>query len=220
MARERQRTPNTSLNAVDSHSLYLAQQAANATRHDYGYLATKVLPEVRHQFGMSKAQVTIASVTRDPHSERQGSFIESLRRTGMVVDEINFWWAWVEQIGQRPEPRERVASLAPTIAYLLGLAAGRAEALPDTKPEAVVVTGSFEICRSCLDFVDNRGGKLVIAFYKSFLDPRWTSEGLFEEGFPIGFYNLDPESEALMGVPSPQATGPGRGVRNGGLASF
>jgi hypothetical protein len=176
-----------------------------------------LLEEIRSRHGMRPAEATIASMAVDLRSDKQLRFVEALGKLGMITDPIDYRWGFVGIVGSRPDEQERsVSSMAPQVAYMLGLLAGRGEVTGD-KPEILVVTGVFDIYRSLLDFVQNRGGKAVLVFPRSMLDHRWSWEGLGSPDCSIGFEDLEPHAEKVFGVRLDVVEGRWRLPRSGGL---
>ena len=132
-------------------------------------------------------------------SEPQRRFTEMLRGCGYLVQEVDYSRTYIFPAPTAHLGREGgngVASLSPTIAYLLGMISGR------KNPQVLVVSGCISLFDPLVDFVKNRGGKAGIVFFKRFLDPEWMVRGLGNEDFPIKFYDLAILSKDLLGIDS------------------
>ena len=176
-------------------SLGPVDQAGPPPNFDYR-ACSDVVGEGRRHLGFHPSQNALAMATIDPESEGQARFITAISRLGILVEPIDFRDASVTLSligdGDRSE-RKYVRTLAPNITYVVGLVASR------KSPEIVVVTRAFELFRPLLDFVEKRGGKAAIAFFRRFLDPRFGVAGLFEADSPVKFIDLDPHAEKLVG---------------------
>ena len=169
-----------------------------------------LLKESRESLGWPPAENSLALATIDPESEGQSRFITAISRLEILVEPIDFKNASVTLPligdGDRSE-RRYVRTLAPNIAYVLGLLAGRAEERKST-PSAIVVTRAFELFGALEDFVD-RGGEAAIAFFRRYLDLRFGLAGLFEIDSKVKFIDLEPHSERIVGCDVRQiASGP------------
>jgi hypothetical protein len=166
----------------------------------------EILQESRQHLGFTPSQNTLAVATVDPESEGQGRFITAISRLGVLVEPVDFRDASVTLplMGDSDRTERRyVRSLAPNITYVLGLLASR------PSPEVVVVTRTFELFGSLRDFVEKRGGKAAIAFFRRYLDARFGIAGLFEADSKVKFIDLEPHSERILGCDVRQiATGP------------
>lgn len=154
--------------------------------------AKEISMRARQKFGLEPAQLDLAFVSIDPHSDAQRRFLDALRAIGIEQEAIDYRHAFVtsgaSERGERP-----VVSLSAHISYLLGLLADRQNA------EVVVWSPNFDLCHPLMDFVDVRKGKAVVVYFRPFLDPRWAQSGLFESS-PIKFYDLEDFAEELLGV--------------------
>ncbi len=193
------------VNYVDGHALYLAQQHFGAKRHEFDKLKDR-LAAIRVAEDLAPAQVSLAFVPIEPRNEKQSAFVSSIERMGFAVEAIPFWWTWTDAPAATESTggqRDRQSSLAPAIAYSLGVLIGRAGGDDDTDdtngPDACLVTGDFGVFRAAMDFVE-RGGELTIAFYRSLLDPRWANEGLLDDALDISFVDLESYASELLGV--------------------
>ncbi len=174
--------------------LSLARPSSSATvspTFDYR-AAFEVLAQERTRLEFAAVENTLAVATFDPESEGRSRFISALARMGILVEAVDFRRADVTLPLVGDSERRHITSLAPNIAYALGLLAGRPSA------EVVVVTRSFELLDPLNDFV-RRGGKAAIAFFRRFLDGRFGLAGFFDGGSAVKFIDLDPHSEKLVG---------------------
>jgi hypothetical protein len=158
----------------------------------------EILNETRGKIGFLPSQNTLAVATIDPDSEGQARFISAISKLGILVEPVDFRDASVTLplMGDLDRSEKRyVRTLAPNIAFAIGLVASRSSA------EVVVVTRAFELYRPLVAMVQNekRRGKAAIAFFRRFLDPRFGIAGLFEPDSPVKFIDLDPFSERLVG---------------------
>ncbi|HVC94732.1 MAG TPA: hypothetical protein VND64_13615 [Pirellulales bacterium] len=176
------------------HYLSLARPSTSPTvapTFDYR-AAFEVLAQERIRLKFGAVENTLAVATFDPESEGRSRFIDALARMGILVEAVDFRRADVTLPLVGDSDRRHITSLAPNIAYALGLLAGRPSA------EVVVVTRSFELLDPLNDFV-RRGGKAAIAFFRRFLDGRFGLAGLFDGESDVKFIDLDPHSERLLG---------------------
>jgi hypothetical protein len=152
------------------------------------------LAEARRLLGWRAAEVTLAAASVDKLSEAQQRFLKALERLGIMVEAVPFRHAQhaVPLSGATNERQTGPgSSLAPQIAYALGLLADR------TAPEVLLVSSDFGLFHPLLDFVRNRGGKAALAFFKRFLEPRWAA--LLDKP-DIRLIDLDPASTKLLGL--------------------
>jgi hypothetical protein len=144
--------------------------------------AFDVLKEWRHENGFDPADRTLAFASVDPESDGQSRFVTALIRMNILVEAIDFRHAavTVPLVGDSDTTNRRyIRSVSANIAYVLGLLAAQ------RSPDAVIVTRSFEIFEPLRDFVERRGGKAAIAFFKRFIDGRYAAAGLFDADSPI-----------------------------------
>ena len=178
----------------------LKDEQGKPAKINYGQ-AKEISRHARDKFGLEKAQLDIAYVSIDSHSEAQKRFLDALNAISIEQEPLDYRHAFVFDYrqpfvtwgtgdrGERP-----VVSLSAQICYLLGLLAERGDA------EVVVWSPSFDLYHPLLDFVEVRNGKAVIAYFRPFLDPRWAQEGLFDDASPIRFYDLQDHAQQLVGV--------------------
>jgi hypothetical protein len=175
-------------------SIAAADQAGAAPNFDYR-ACFEVLQESRERLGFASCQNTLALATVDPESEGQARFVTAISRLGDLVEPVDFRDASVTLplIGDADRSERRyVRTLAPNITYVLGLLASR------PSPEVVVVTRAFELFGCLRDFVEKRGGKAAVAFFRRYLDPRFGHAGLFEAESKVKFIDLEPHSEKIL----------------------
>ena len=153
----------------------------------------EVLAQERQRLGFSVAENTLAVATVDLESEGQSRFVTALVRMGILVERVDFRRADVTLPLSADSDRRHITSLAPNVAYVLGLLAGRAS------PEVVVVTRAFELLDPLTDFVERRGGKAAIAFFRRYLDGRFGAAGLFDSASSVKFIDLNAHSERIIG---------------------
>src|SRR5262249_26951770 len=192
----------SSLDIFDCQSLFdfvghLRQYAASTAEAgqsvpppNFDYRACReVLQESRARLGWQPAQHGLAIVTVDPDSEGQDRFVTALERLQILVEPVDFRDAKVTlPLSKDSEGVDRSSSLAPNIAYVLGLLAER------PSPEVVVVTRAFELFPSMRDFAEQRNGRAAIAFFRRFLDFRYAHAGLFDADSKVNFIDLEPFS--------------------------
>lgn len=197
----------TTLDIYDGHSQLQVQDILTSDNQDKKQLRTnyevlnQLCRKIRKKYGMEPAEKTIFLTAVNHQNERQSKLLDALQHQGILPDAVDYRWVFVDQLNENRSDGDRtVSSLAFDITYDLGLLAGRCEGLADSRqPQVLVVTGSFNIYRSLLDFVMKRNGKAVLAFFKTYLERRFSTYGLFDENCPVKFYDLNPHSEALLG---------------------
>jgi len=218
----------TSLDVFDTLSLFKVQERVGergATDHSPARMNYEELLDVcerlreKHEF--DPADATIAPMAVDLRSDNQTKFVDALRHMGIVTDPIDFRWTYASRNGGDPHEREErsVSTLSASLSYLLGLIAGRAQT-SGKSPQILLVTGSFDVYRSLLDFVNVRKGRALIAFFRSFLDHRWAAERVFDDDSPIEFADLEPFAEDLLGVKIEGGVQHGSDRPRGGLESI
>lgn len=188
----------SSLNLIDTHSLF---RVAERLRADGGKLPSvdyarllSILESVRHGHGLRASEQTLAPAAIDLRSESQQRFVQAIGKLGIVVDAIDYRHTFVSAIGDDRESRSP-ATLAPYLAYIAGLIAERKE------PELVIVSAAFDLYLPLQDFVSRRGGKVVLVFFRQFLDRRWAEMAqLFAADSAIEFHDLEQDAESLLGI--------------------
>jgi hypothetical protein len=85
-------------------------------------------------------------------------------------------------------------------------------------PHLVVVTDAFDVYYPLLDYVQNRKGKAMIAFFRRGMEDRWQRAGLFDDDSPISFYDLSEDAKAIVGADLASSLGAKEGGK--GLADF
>ena len=203
--------------AYDTQHLYWVQKAAaqkggTGRPTDYEALAS-VLRSETEGAGVGSPSVVYAPVALDPRSDSQRRFVDALRGLGIAADPIDYRHTFVSLPGGPHGDRldKPVSTLAPWLIHAVGLMARHAE------PTVVVVSGGFEPYWPLLDFVNNRGGRAFIAFFRRYLDARWTQfAALGEAGSPIGWIDLEPAAAEILGCefasPGGSAEAPGTGL--------
>ena len=193
--------PPSHVNVIDTVSLFSVTEdlkrcgvMPSDLQFQYNPLLTQVA-RLRQSAGMREAELNLAPVTLDLRNEKQAKFQKALEGMGIVCNPTDFRQAFVSAIGifAQKYPGGLFPSVATQIAYALGLLAARANT------DVVIITGTFDIYVPLVDYV-SRGGKAVVAFFKGYLDPRWEQSGVFAEASRIGFFDLEPYAEDLLGV--------------------
>lgn len=153
----------------------------------------------RLHFRLPRAEMIQLLSATDPRSESQASWrghTKQLDRRIVNVD-TPFWEAGITLPPPRPDdekPFRVVYSLAPLICYQLGLLAAR------PSPSVVVFSNAFELARPAANLVDRADGTVVvIAYWRSLLDPRWERSGFLGDGAPLKFFDLEPFSKSTLG---------------------
>ncbi len=190
----------SSLNIIDTLFLFdvlgwIKEVLGQQSTFDYSE-SLAALEVGRRKHGFRPAEATLAVAAVDPLSEQQRRFTDALVRRKIIVQSVDYRHAYVSNprafLGDRPD--RPISSVAAQLSYVIGLLAARKD------PEVVVVSGAFELFKPLSDFVQVRGGKAAIAFFRQFLDPRWGSVGLFDASFPIMWIDLGDSAESLLGV--------------------
>lgn len=156
-----------------------------------------------------------AFVSINPEHEGQQKFCAFLRGQGFTVDETDYRDAFV--VPDRKSPYQRLSS---RITYVAGLLAapfdkkGKARELP----HLIVVTDAFDVYYPLLDYVENRNGRVTIAFFRRGMEERWQRAGLFDDDSPIKFFDLSDDARMILGVDLGSSLGRKEGGR--GLADF
>jgi len=217
----------TALNYINTLDLFrvtehlIGDKAGDVSSPKTNYQALlNLCEEVRKKHGLRPADATVASMAVDLRSEKQLRFVDALSKMGMVTDPVDYRWAQVGSIGGRPDEQERPhSSMGAQVGYILGLVAGRSQAL-GVQAEVIVVTGVFDVYRSMLDLVQSRGGRAVLMFPRSMLDYRWSWVGLGTADCPVVFEDLEPHAEVVFGVTLDVLQAKLQLPRAGGLASI
>lgn len=161
---------------------------------NYGALAT-VLDRVRRDAGLPPAERRVAVVALDYDNENQGKLAVAMERQGIAVARVDFRHAYVSvPAGDGESKAPNPQSLTHWMTYMCGLLAVR------PSPSVVLVSGAFELAGPMADFVEARGGKAVLAFFRRMLNKRWIDNGLLENEMPLRFADLEPDSREVLGV--------------------
>jgi hypothetical protein len=203
----------SSVDILDCQSLYgvvesIKELLGQSAPLNYGALL-EYLAEIRATLGFRPAETCLAVAAIDELSEAQGRFVQALQRLGIVVHRIN----WRQALNAPPPGTagERVplgSSLAPQIAYVLGLLASR------ENPEVLVVSSNFHLYHPLIDFVQERRGKAALVFFEQFLDHRWEAVRPWEKS-GLKFVGLDSASPKLLGVDLTSSGGGDRATPDG-----
>lgn len=213
-------TKPSSINIIDTQQIfgvleYLKQQGKPAV-FNYKELLD-LLSEVRRNRRYREPDATFAAVSRDFRSQPQERFVEALKRLQITVGSYDFRACSVSP-GEKTsalEGHNQIQTLTAPISYLLGLLADRKD------PEVVIISGSFDLFYPLIDFVTARKGKATLLFFRNFFDSRWMQKwedfpGLFNPDCPIGWGELDANSERLLGI----SLAAGTPKSDGGLSAF
>lgn len=215
MAVDRKVAKPASINLVDTHFLFrIADHLKSAGPEgrpltvNYRELQ-RALGEARKQYGLRAVEESFAPAAIDLKSEAQQRFVEALQKVPLIVDALDFRTTFVSNpfSDTTASAVRPVASLAPYLSYVMGLAADRAD------PQIVVVTGSFDVFLPMLDLA--RRGTAVLAFFRRFLDPRWTDPEigrLFDRESTIKFFDLEAGAEAILGTTLKASANPVAGL--------
>lgn len=168
---------------------------------DYGALVTAV----RSQAGTLAFDPMLAFVAIDPEHEGQRKFTYFLdKKLGFIVDETDFRNAFV-----LPNRESSYQRLSTRLTYVAGLLAHK-------PPHIIAVTDAFDVYFPLLDYVQTRGGRVTLAFFRRGLEERWQRTGIFEGKSPLGFFDLSGDADAILGadlsvgIPEKTRTGLGR----------
>lgn len=165
---------------------------------DYSALLEE-LAGIREKEGYRKSDGAFGPAAVDLMSERQFKFTDALQHRGIAVERIDYRQTYVS----RPVEKDVIydeqspLSVGPVLAFLLGRLAERGKA-GSSKPEVLVVTGSFDVYHPLRQFVDICDGRAGIVYFKQLLDPRWSQ--VWEEESSIEFYDITAASESILGV--------------------
>lgn len=156
-----------------------------------------------------------AFVAINPEHEGQQKFCAFLDRQGFTVDETDFRDAFV-----LPNREHSYQRLSTRLAYISGMLAAPYDKMgkPRELPHLVVVTDAFDMYFPLLDYVQNRNGKVTIAFFRQGMEDRWQRAGLFDDDSPIKFCDLSDDAKAIVGADLASSLGSKEGGK--GLAKF
>ena len=218
--------PQQNVNLVDCNSLLEVGDAIAAAEQldrgqiEYAKLSERLKAErVRNYW--SPANVSIALVSANEESEGQQRFTAMLSKSGFDTD-VSFYRDNYVSVpaGRQPadfyeqskERRQRpLISLASRLAYALGLLARYEE------PQIIIVAHAFELYWPMLNFAQrNPQARVALAYFANFLDSRWKQVGLFDDSFPIKFFNLEEHSAELLGGVDLRGSARGRSIRSPG----
>jgi hypothetical protein len=202
---------------VDATSVFAFQQYLK--QHDYPVQGNinygALLDSLRKKFSDEQIDRMLAFVAINPEHEGQQKFCSYLRGQGFTVDETDFRDAFI--VPNREFPYQRLST---RLAYVAGMLAaprdreGKARELP----HLVVVTDAFDVYYPLLDYVQNRTGRVTIAFFRRGMEDRWQRAGLFDDNSPIKFCDLSDDAKAIVGADLASSLGAKEGGK--GLADF
>lgn len=161
----------------------------------------------------------LAFVAINPEHEGQQKFCAYLRGQRFTVDETDFRDAFV--LPNREFPYQRLST---RLTYVAGMLTapydkdGQGNLREREIPHLVVVTDAFDVYYPLLDYVQNRKGKAMIAFFRRGMEDRWQRAGLFDDDSPIKFCDLSDDAKAIVGADLASSLGAKEGGK--GLASF
>ena len=166
-------------------------------------------------FNVDKFDPMFAFVAINPEHEGQQKFCAYLRGQGFVVDETDFRDAFIG-----PKKESSYQRLSSRITYLAGMLASKYDGRgkPRRLPHLVVVTDAFDTYYPLLDYVQNRGGKVTIAFFRQGMEDRWHRAGLFDDDSSIQFCDLSSDAKAILRTDLGSSIGKKKG--GAGLADF
>ncbi|MBU0718668.1 MAG: hypothetical protein KJ749_10505 [Planctomycetes bacterium] len=202
---------------VDTTSVFSFQQYLK--KHDYpvqGNINYGALLESLHRnFPNGGFNPMLAFVAINPEHEGQQKFCAYLRNQQFIVDETDFRDAFV--IPDKESPYQRLST---RIAYLAGMLAQKYDQRGGkrTLPHLVVVTDAFDVYYPLLDYIQNRGGAVTVAFFRRGLEDRWQRAGLFDEDSDVQFCDLSVDARVILGVDLGSTLGQRKG--GSGLADF
>lgn len=155
------------------------------------------LTAIRAELGMRRGSKSIVSVALDPGSEPQQRFSGALRAAGFEVDAVDFRDAAVS-------PRPGGASFGNSVPTTLSsrIAYGLGAQLRHRAPcDVLVVTHDYQTSLAMLDLAGRlQGSRVVLAFWKDFVDPRWAYSGIFTRpDSHVRFHDLSPRSMEIFG---------------------
>lgn len=157
--------------------------------------------QARREFSLPEAeQIQLLSAT-DPSNEGQASWRGHIVRMDMqriVNVDLPFWESAVTLPPPRPDEDKAfrpVYSLATLIAYQLGVLSTR------RNPSVVIVSSAFELAAPAADLAHRANATVVVAFWRSMLDPRWERSGfILRPSSPLKFFDLEPVSRPILGM--------------------
>jgi hypothetical protein len=194
---------------VDTTSVFAFHQYLKD--HDYpvqgnpNYAA--LLDAIKTEFPDDEFNPKLAFVAVSFENEGQKKFSTFLQhQLGFIVDATDYRDAFI--LPDRSNPYQRLST---RITYVAGM-------LSPKRPHIVVVTDAFDVYYPLLDLVQNRGGKVSIAFFRSGLEARWPRAGLFNDDSVIKFVDLDPYGKTIIGSDLASVRGPSIG--RSGLGSL
>lgn len=184
---------------------------------DYSVLHS-CLDTVRKTAGWRPATSNTILLSIDPNSEAQQRFLTMLNHTGFSVDEVHYRDAFASlPPGQSPtndSSFKSPVSLSARIAYIAGVISRQFDA------HFLVVSHEFELFGPLVDLAKRlRTGKVGVAYFRSLLDFRWTSAGLFDGKLGIEAFDLDEYSPQILGVDVLAKDPPGK-ERKSALGQF
>jgi hypothetical protein len=196
--------PLQNVDFIDTHALFEACDSI-ATSHGVGAKLTinyqnlsGVLTDMRRAKGWRPTDMRAAMVSADTASDSQMRFVTMLERTDFEPDVCHYRDLYIStppgrspaEFGEKPR-----AFFAPRISYAIGLMATR------ENPQILVVSHAFELYWPLADLSRRiPQAKVGLAFFSSLVDFRWKNVGLFDPRSPITFFDLETESERLLGI--------------------
>jgi len=154
----------------------------------------------RRENAMSRADQIQFITGSDPANDGQKTWRDHVCRldTRIVSVDAPFWETGITLPPVRPDeerPYRIVYSISATIAYQLGVLSAR------TSPSVVLATNCFELAVPVLDFISRANAAVILAFFRSQLDPRWEKNGyILRQNSPIKFFDLESHSRAILGM--------------------
>ena len=176
---------------VDTTSIFAIQQYLK--EHDFPVQGNPnyagLVAALESEFPDENFEPKISFLAVDFQNENQKKFSGFMQnQLGFIVDATDYRDAFI--MPDRSSPYQRLST---RITYLAGLFASK-------RLHLVVVSDAFEIYYPLLDIVQNRGGKVSLAFFRSGMEPRFQRAGLFSADSPIQFIDLDPHAKKIIGV--------------------
>ena len=197
---------NRSVRSVDFWDAVTLYNAANSLTGSGGkgpqYAGIlEACSHARGEHSLPEAEQIQLLTATDPANEGQSAWrghIVRLDQHRIVNVDLPFWDTAITLPPAKPDdekPYRPIYSLAPLIAYQLGVLSSR------PSPSIVIASNAFELAASAADLVDRANATVVIAFWKSLLDPRWERGGyLLRPGAPLRFFDFEPVSRSILGV--------------------